>query len=91
MPFGFVNKVEENIVDRPSYRSPEVEEFSIDPVEGGLKEIAFSRILRVEEFQEIQNKELVDVPLGNVRVEIRTFDEPQEELVDDLEVRPSEL
>ena len=34
---------------------------------------------------------MVDIPLGNIRVEIRAFDEPQEELVDDLEVRPGEL
>jgi len=91
MSFGFVDKVEENVVDGPSYRGPEIEEFSIDPVEGGLQEIAFSWILRIEEFQEVQNKELIDIPLGNVRVEVRTFDKPQEELVDDLEVRPSEL
>lgn len=91
VPFGFVDKVEENIVDRPSYGSTEIEEFSIDPVEGGLQEIALPWILRIEELQEVQNEELINIPLGNVRVEIRTFNEPQEELVDDLEVWPGEL
>lgn len=34
---------------------------------------------------------LVDVPLGDVGVEIGAFDKPQEELVHDLKMRPSEL
>ena len=91
MPFRFVDKVEENIVDRPSNRGPEIEELSVDPVKGGLQKIAFSWILRIEEFQEVQDKKLIDIPLGNVRAEIGTFDKPQEELVNDLEMRPCEL
>lgn len=91
VPFRFIDKVEENVVDRASYGSPKIEKLSIDSVEGGLEEIAFSWILRIEEFQEVQNEELIDVAFGNVRVEIRTLDEPQEELVDYLEVRPGKL
>jgi hypothetical protein len=36
----------------------------------------------------LQNESLIDVPLGDVRVEVGTFDKPQEELVDDLKMRP---
>lgn len=87
MPFCFVGKVEEIFVGRQSHRSPEIEEPSANPVEGSLEEILFSGILRIEEFQEVQNEELIDIQLGNVRVEIRAFDESQEELV----VRSDEL
>lgn len=34
---------------------------------------------------------MVDVPLSQIRIEIRAFDEAEEELVDDLEMRPGEL
>ena len=91
VPFGFIDEVEENVVDRSSYRGPKVEKFSIDSVEGGLQEIAFSWVLRIEEFQEVQNEELIDVPFGDVCVEIRTLNEPQEELVHYLEMRPGKF
>ena len=91
VPFRFIYEVKENVVDRSSYRSPKIEKFSIDSVEGGLQEIAFSWILRIKELQEVENKELINVPFCNVRVEIRTLDESQEELVDYLEVRPGKL
>lgn len=39
----------------------------------------------------LDNEALIDVLLGDVEVEVRTLDEPEEKLVDDLQVRPSEL
>lgn len=39
----------------------------------------------------LKDKLLIDVPLGDVRVEVGAFDKAEEELVDDLEVRPGKL
>ena len=91
MPFGFVDKVEENVVDRPSYRSPEVEELPIDPVEGSLEEIAFSWVFGVKEFKKIEHEWLVDVSFCKICVEVWALDETKEKLVDDLKMRPGEF
>lgn len=39
----------------------------------------------------LQDKALVDVLLPDVRVELRALDESEEELINDLQVRPSQL
>lgn len=39
----------------------------------------------------LKNKRLINELLPQIRTEIRTLDESQEELVDDLQVRPSQL
>lgn len=56
-----------------------------------LQEIPLPRVLRVKELQQIEDKRLVDISLGEVGIEIRAFHESQEELVNDLEVRPGKL
>lgn len=91
MPFSFVDEMEENIVDGTTDESTEIEEFSIDAVEGGFEEIAFTRVLRVEEFEEIEDEGLVNVSFGEVGVEVGALDESEEELVDDLEMGPCKL
>jgi len=89
--FGLVNKLEEDVVYRTSNKSAEVEEFSINAVESCLEEIAFPGILRVEKFEKVENKRLVNVSFGEVGVEFLRFHEAQKELVDDLEVWPCQL
>jgi hypothetical protein len=46
--FRFVRKLKKNVVDRTSNIGPEIEKFSINPVQGCLEKVAFSRILGVE-------------------------------------------
>lgn len=51
-----IYKLEKDVVDgSPDIRS-KVQKFSIDSVEGGLQEIAFSRVFRVKKFKQLLNK-----------------------------------
>lgn len=60
-------------------------------MESGLEEIALAGIFRIKEVEQLENKAVVNVGLGNVCVEILAFDEAQEELVNDLNVGPGNL
>jgi len=87
----FVDKMEKDIIDRPSNKCAEVEEFAVDTVKGSLEKVALTRVFRVEELEKIEHERLIDVSLSEVRVEVWAFDEAEEEFVDDLEMRPGEL
>jgi hypothetical protein len=91
MSFGLVDKVEKDIIDRSPDKGAQVEEFAVDAVEGGLEEVALAWVFRVEELEEVEDERLVDVSLGEVRVEVWAFDEAEKEFVDNLEVRPGKL
>ena len=89
--FRLVNEIEEHVVDASPDGSSQVEELPVYPMQRCLEEIALAGVLGIEEFEQVQDERLVDVPFGQVRIEIRTFDKAQEEFVDDLEVRPGKL
>ena len=91
MAFCLVDEVEKDIVDASSDGSTKVEEFAINSVQSGLQEIAFSRVLRIKELEKVEDELLINVSLGRIGVEVRGFDEAEEELVHDLEVRPCKL
>lgn len=91
MPLGFVDEVEEDVINRPPDERAEVEEFAVDTVKGRFEEVALARVFRVKELEEVEHEGLVDVSFGEVRVEIGAFDEAEEEFIDDLEMRPGEL
>lgn len=42
--FGLVNKLEEDVVDRPADVGPQIQEFTINPVKRRLEEVAFSGV-----------------------------------------------
>jgi hypothetical protein len=88
---SFIGKLEEDVVDGSSDKGSEVEKLSIDAMEGGLQEVSLAGVLRVEKLKKLENKAMVDVCLGDVGVEILAFDEAQEELINDLDMRPSDL
>jgi hypothetical protein len=48
MSLRLVNKLEENVVDRTSNESPQIEEFTINTMKGGLEEVALSWVLTIE-------------------------------------------
>lgn len=88
-------QVEEFAVDAVQRRLEKValaRVLAVEELEQLWGESAF-RCERCEQWQKshLEDKLLVDVPLGDVGVEVGALDEPQEELVDDLEVRPREL
>jgi hypothetical protein len=48
VPFRFVDEVEEDIVHRSSNEGSQVEELAVYPMQCGLEEVSFSRILAIE-------------------------------------------
>jgi hypothetical protein len=57
-------------------------------MEGSLEEITFSWVLRVEEFEKVEDKRLIDEAFSHVSVEIGAFYETEKEFVDDLQMGP---
>jgi hypothetical protein len=49
----FIDELEEHIVDGPSNVRAQIQEFSVYPMERGLKEIALTGILGVEKFKKL--------------------------------------
>jgi len=84
MAFCLVNELEENVIDGSANEGTKVEKFAVDTMEGSFEKVAFSRILRVEELEEIKDEGLIDVTLCHVSVEIGAFDESEEEFIDNL-------
>lgn len=91
MPLRLVDEMEEDVVDATSDRCTEVEELPVDSVKCRLEEVAFSRILRVEEFEEVEDEGLVNIAFGEVGVEVWALDKTQEEFVHHLEMWPRQL
>ena len=46
--FRLIGKVKEDIVDRTTNIGTEVEEFAIDSMESGFKEVSFTRVFGIE-------------------------------------------
>ena len=57
MLFVLVNKVEKDIVDGATDISTKIQELAINPMQRGLQEVTFTRILAVKQFQELKIKE----------------------------------
>ena len=53
MSFGLVYELEEDVVDGSTDECSQVEEFPVDPVQGGLQEVAFPWIFAIEQFQQL--------------------------------------
>lgn len=84
----FVNKSIENVIYLfPNVRS-EAQELPIDPVQSRFKEVPFPWILRIEQLQKLQHKLLIYVAFRYGRLEVLRLQQPQEELVNELQVRP---
>jgi hypothetical protein len=88
---GFIGKLEEDVVDGSSDKGSEVEKLSVDTMKGGLQEVSLAGVLRIEKLKKLENKAVVNVCLGDVGVEILALNEAQEELINDLDMWPSDL
>ena len=88
MTFSLVNELEEYVVYRTANKSSEVEKFAINTMEGSLEEITFSGVLRVEKFEKVEDKGLIDEASSQVSVEICAFYETEEEFIDNLQMWP---
>ena len=88
MTFSLVNELEEYVVYRSANESSEVKKFAINAMEGSLEEITFSGVLRVEEFEKVEDKRLINEASSQVSVEICAFYETEEEFIDNLQMWP---
>jgi hypothetical protein len=52
-PLSFVDELEKDVVDGATYVRAEVEELSVDSMQGSLEEVALSRVFRVEQLQQL--------------------------------------
>lgn len=86
-----VDEAQEDVVDLLANEGAQTEELAIDAVKNGLEEVAFARVLAVEELEDRGDEPLVDVLLAGVGLELGRLEKAQEELVDDLEMRPARL
>ena len=68
--------MEKHVVDRPPNEGTKVEEFAVDAMKRCLQKIALSRILGVEQLEQIEYERLIDVTFCDAGVEILAFDEP---------------
>ena len=88
MTFSLVDELKEYVIYRTANEGSEIEKFAIDAMEGSLKEITFSGVLRVEEFEKVEDKGLINVASRQVSVEICAFYETEEEFIDNLQMWP---
>lgn len=51
--FGFVNKLEEDVVDGPADIRAEIEKFAVDAMERRFQKVALSWVFRVEQFKKL--------------------------------------
>ncbi len=53
MSLRFIHELEEDIVDRSPDVRPQVQELAVNPVQGGLQEVALAGVFRVKEIQQL--------------------------------------
>lgn len=73
-----------DVVDLLPDVGPEAKELAVYPVQDGLQHIPLTRVLRVKQFQDIQNKRLINEPLGQGGLELLGLQKPQQYHVDQL-------
>lgn len=91
MSLCLIDKPMKCVVDLFADVSSKAEEFSIDTMQNGLEEVALTRVLTIEQIEQLHEELLIDVLLGCVGLKVRRLQEPQEKLVNNLEVGPGRL
>ncbi len=88
---SFVNKPVKRVVYLLADVGPQTQELAVNAVQNGLQKVAFSRVLAVEQVEQLHEKLLVDVLFGRVGLKVGRLQKAQKELVHDLEVGPGGL
>lgn len=78
----------EDVIDLLSNVRSQTEEFSVNTMEDRLQKVTLTWILGIEEIQNAQHKLTVDVPLCNVGLKVGRFKKAQEQLINNLKMRP---
>mmetsp|Transcript_25204 Transcript_25204/g.70452 ORF Transcript_25204/g.70452 Transcript_25204/m.70452 type:complete len:265 (-) Transcript_25204:242-1036(-) len=88
---GLVDDLEEDVLDGAADERAEGHELAVYSVQDRFEVVPLAGVLGVEELEQLHHEVLVHEALGNLRVHVVGDDEPQEKLVDDLQVRPRAL
>mmetsp|Transcript_36944 Transcript_36944/g.117572 ORF Transcript_36944/g.117572 Transcript_36944/m.117572 type:complete len:234 (-) Transcript_36944:494-1195(-) len=86
-----VDHLEERMLDALPDERAQRHELPIDAVQDRLQVVALTGVLRVKQLQELEYEVLVHITLCNLWVNIIRNNEAQEELIDNLQVRPCAL
>lgn len=88
MALCFVDETVKYVVDLLPDEGPQTQEFAVNAVQSRLEQVPFSRILGIEEIKQAQDKLLINVLLRQGGCKILGLEAFQEELVNQLEMRP---
>lgn len=80
-----------HVVDLFSDERAQSEKLAVNAMQHRLEEVTLARILRVEQFEQLEHEILVNVSLGDARLKVGRLQEAQVELVDELQMRPRRL
>ena len=87
VPLCLIYEAVEDVIDRlPNVRSVD-HELAVYAVKNSLQIVAFTRVLRVEELEQLQHKRVVDVLLPDFGVDLVGNHISQQEFVHDLCVK----
>ena len=86
-----VDEAVEGVVDGAPDEGAVRHELAVHPVQDRLEVVPLARVLRVDQQDHLHDHVLVDVLLGDLRVGVAGDDEAEQELVDELQVRPGRL
>ena len=89
--FGLIDKAVEHVRDGPADEGPVRHELAVDSVENGLEIVPLPGILAVEQLHELEAEALIDILFGRLGIDLGTDDEAEEELIRNLQMRPSGL
>lgn len=51
--FGFVDKLEEHVIDRPPNVGAQIQEFTVNPVQCRLEKVAFSGVFGIKQLKKL--------------------------------------
>lgn len=74
---SFCDLPEKDMIDLFTYEGAKTQKFAVNTVQDRFEKIAFARILRIEQFQQLQHEFLVDDAFSDGRLKVRTLQEPE--------------
>eukprot|EP00050_Salpingoeca_kvevrii_P003372 m.223265 g.223265 ORF g.223265 m.223265 type:complete len:608 (-) comp10822_c3_seq1:2384-4207(-) len=86
-----VDKLEEDVVDGAADKRAQRQKLAVNAVQRRLEKVTLAGIFTAKKLEELKDKRLVNVLLGNGRLEVGCLEEAQEKLVHELEMGPGSL
>lgn len=76
-PTNVIVLPEKNVIDLFTYKRAKPQKFAINTVQDRFQKITFARVLRIEQFQQLQHELLIDDAFTDGRLKVRTLQEPE--------------